>query len=201
MNSTPILTVPWPLDLDPATVPFTRRTVTILQRQGIYTDPTLLNETTTTDVLGWWNAGPVTAEDLRATGNDAIMRHHTEAGLLKQLEADLSNMASEPWARHVWRRDPRFARFVPKGDHTVYEIATIGPSVDRRLLWEHREELRDAVVSQARLSLLDAISQYVEAISGQHDERLYGVPPVGRTRLLCGQGFGGVMVVVLPFDW
>ena len=28
-----------------------------------------------------------------------------------------------------------------------------------------------------------------------------GVPPVGRTRLLRGQGFGGVMVVVLPFDW
>ncbi len=28
-----------------------------------------------------------------------------------------------------------------------------------------------------------------------------GVPPVGRTRLLCGQGFGVVMVVVLPFDW
>jgi hypothetical protein len=28
-----------------------------------------------------------------------------------------------------------------------------------------------------------------------------GVPPAGRTRLLCGQGFGGVTVVVLPFGW
>jgi Transposase len=29
----------------------------------------------------------------------------------------------------------------------------------------------------------------------------FGVPPVGRTRLLCGQGVGVVTVVVLPFDW
>ena len=27
-----------------------------------------------------------------------------------------------------------------------------------------------------------------------------GVPPSGQTPLLCGQGFGGVTVVVLPFD-
>jgi hypothetical protein len=32
-----------------------------------------------------------------------------------------------------------------------------------------------------------------------HDQN--GVPPAGRTRLLCGQGVGGVTVVVLPFDW
>ncbi len=31
-------------------------------------------------------------------------------------------------------------------------------------------------------------------------EPITGVPPSGRTSLLCGQGFGGVTVVVLPFD-
>jgi hypothetical protein len=85
---------------------------------------------------------------------------------------DMSNLASEPWAPHIWYRDPRFSRFVPKGDLTVYQVATSGAGVDRRFLWEHGNELRDAVDAQARLSLLDAISQYVEAISGQHGERL-----------------------------
>jgi hypothetical protein len=172
VDTTPILNASWPDDLDPATVPFTKRTVTVLERQGIYTNPTLLNELTATDVLGWWNAGPATVEDLRASGDDASRRHHTETGLLEALEADLSNMASEPWAPHIWHHDPRFSRFVPKGDVTVYEIATSGSAVDRRFLWEQRDELRDAVDTQARLSLLDAIAQYVEAVSGQHGDRL-----------------------------
>jgi len=172
VNRSPILSALWPHDLDPATVPFTKRTATILERQGIYTNPALLNKVTTTDVLGWWNAGPATVEDIRVVGNDAIRRHHTESGLLAELEADLSNMASEPWAPLIWYHDPRFARFVPKGDHTVHEIATFGSAVDRRFLWEHRTGLRDAVDRQARLSLLDAVAEYVEAVSGQHGERL-----------------------------
>jgi hypothetical protein len=172
VDTTPILTGPWPYDLDPADVPFTKRTVTVLERQGIYTNPTLLSEVTATDVLGWWNAGPVTVEDLRINGNDAIAQHHTETGLREALAADLSDMASEPWAPHIWYHDPRFTRFVPKGDATVYEIATSGSTVDRRFLWGHATELRNAVDAQARLSLLDAVSQHVEAISGQHGERL-----------------------------
>jgi hypothetical protein len=123
-------------------------------------------------VLGWWNAGAATVEDLRITGNDAIRHHHTETGLLEALAADLSAMASESWAPHIWYHDPRFARFLPKGDLTVYEIATAGSAVDRRFLWEHRNGLREAVDAQATLSLLDAISQCVEAVSGQHGDRL-----------------------------
>jgi hypothetical protein len=172
VDTTPILTAPWPHDLDPADVPFTKREGIVLEREGIYTNPTLLNELTTFEVLGWWNAGPATVEDLRITCNDAIRQHHTETGLLDALTTDLSNMASEPWAPHNWYHDPRFARCVPKGDLTVYEVATAGSAVDRRFLWEQRNELRNAVDAQARLSLLDAISQYVEAISGQHEERL-----------------------------
>jgi hypothetical protein len=172
VNTTPILTASWPPDLDPAAVPFTKRTATVLERQGIYSNPTLLNNLTATDVLGWWNAGSATVQDLRAIGNDAIRRHRTESGLLEALAADLSLMASEAWAPHIWYLDPRFAGLIPKGDLTVYEIATSGSAVDRRFLWDQGDELRDGVDAQARLSLLDAISQYVEAISGQHEERL-----------------------------
>jgi hypothetical protein len=172
VDTTLILTAIWPDDLDPATVPFAKRTATVLEREGIYTQPDLLNGVTAADVLGWWNAGPATVEDLRIVGNDAIKHHHTETGLLKKLAVDLSDMASEPWAPHIWYHDPRFAQFIPKGDHTVYQLATLGSAVDRRLLWEHATELRSAIEAQARLSLLDAISQYVEAISGKHGVRL-----------------------------
>jgi hypothetical protein len=51
------------------------------------------------------------------------------------------------------------------------------------LLWEQGTELRDAVDTQAKLSLLDTISQYVEEISGQHEERL--------DALLARTGFNG----------
>jgi hypothetical protein len=133
VDTTPILTAPWPHDLDPATVPFTKRTVTVLERQGIYTNPVLLNRVTVTDVLGWWNPGPATVEDLRSIGNDAIRHHHTETGLLKKLAVDLLDMASEPWAPHIWYHDPRFAQFIPKGDHTVYQLATLGSAVSADL--------------------------------------------------------------------
>jgi hypothetical protein len=85
---------------------------------------------------------------------------------------DQERCCGVPWAPHIWYHDPRFTRFIPKGDHTVYEIATSGSAVDRRFLWEQGTELRNAVDAQATLSLLDAVSQYVEAISGQHGDRL-----------------------------
>jgi hypothetical protein len=81
-------------------------------------------------------------------------------------------MSLEPWAPHIWYHDPRFARFLPKGEGTVNEIATSGSAVDRRFLWEHGRQLRDAVDEEAKLSLLAEVAMYVEAFSGQHGERL-----------------------------
>lgn len=172
MNEKPLLDAPWPPDLDPATVPFNVRTVTVLQRRGLFDDWTRFNDLTEAAVLSWWNAGPVTIVDLRATGNEAIARHHKEADLLRNLEADLAAVAVEPWARHIWYGDPRFAEFVPKDEATVHDIATSGTALDRRMLWEHRTGLGDAVDAQAVLSLSEAVSQYVEVISGQHGRRL-----------------------------
>ena len=94
VDTTPILTAPWPDDLDSATVPFTKRTVTVLERQGIYTNPVLLNRVTVTDVLGWWNAGPVTVEDL--SGSQATMRS----------DAITKSPASSKHSQLTWRSWP-----------------------------------------------------------------------------------------------
>ena len=79
---------------------------------------------------------------------------------------------SEPWASKVWYHDPRFTEFIPKGDLTIHEIATSGPALDRRYLWEHLDTLRSAVEIQTTSSLRTAISRYVEAVSAQQGDRL-----------------------------
>ncbi|MCJ7780254.1 MAG: hypothetical protein MUQ27_05465, partial [Acidimicrobiia bacterium] len=80
--------------------------------------------------------------------------------------------AGEPWARHVWRRDRRFAGYLPRGDATVYDIATTGSLDVQRSLWSNLEALRDAVDAQAALSLPEAVAGYVAALTGWHGERL-----------------------------
>jgi hypothetical protein len=172
VDNTRLLDSLWPNDLDPASVPFKGRTETVLRRQGFYDDWSLFNELTTTGVLSWWNAGPVTVEDIRVTGNEAIRRHHESVDERHRVNIDLAAVALEPWAPHIWHRDPRFAQFIPKGDATVYDIATSGTALDRRALWDRIDALRAAVEVQGALSLPEAVSEYVGAVSGQHGPRL-----------------------------
>ncbi len=172
MDGTPILDERWPTGLNPADIPFRTRTVTVLTRHGYFDDPSLFDTLTEAEVLSWWNAGPKTVADIRDTGNAAIRLHHEHASQLGQLRADMAAVANEPWSRHIWHRDPRFAEFLPKVDATVCEIATGGSVEDQRFLWGNLEALRLAVDAQAALSLSEAVGRYVEAISGQHGGRL-----------------------------
>lgn len=183
MSISSILTATWPSTLDPETVPFKGRTVTVLRRAGLYDDWSRFNGLSESDVMAWWNTGPITVEDLRITGDDAIRRHHDEVGLRRALNADLDAIASQSWAPHVWFHDPRFTEFVPKGNETAYDIATWGTALDRRYLRDRRDALRASTDAQGALSLVEAVAQYVEAISGQHGDRL--------DALLARTGLGG----------
>jgi hypothetical protein len=60
-------------------VPFQKRTVTVLRREGLWDDMTRLDDTSEADALGWWYAGVKTVADLRETGNAAIAAHHASA--------------------------------------------------------------------------------------------------------------------------
>ena len=102
MNNARILGTPWPADLNPADVPFKRGTETVLRRQGYFDDPSLFDSLTESDVAGWWNAGPVTVDDIRNAGNNAIRLHHETAAVRHQIRTDLSVVAQEPWAEHIW---------------------------------------------------------------------------------------------------
>lgn len=147
VNTSQMLDCSWPTDLDPATVPFKARTVTVLRRRGLFDEWVRFNDLSEAAVLSWWNTGPITVDDLRSTGNEAIRRHHNEADLLQSLKADLETIPAEPWARHIWRQDPRFAEFLPKCDATVYDVAMSGSALDRRYLWEHLDSLRSPPVT------------------------------------------------------
>lgn len=172
MNNELLLDMPWPHDLDPATVPFKGRTVTILRRHGFYDDWSLFNDLTEADAAGWWNAGSVTVKDIRITSNEAILQHHDTVDLRHRVDTDLAAVGLEPWAPHIWHHDPRFAEFVPKGNSMVYEIVTAGSALDRRALWDELDGLRTAVEDQAALSLPEAVAKYIEVISGQHGQRI-----------------------------
>ena len=106
MNPAPILTTPWPHDLNPIDVPFLQRTRTVLERHGLFDDPTMFNTLTAAEVAEWCNAGPVTINDLRTTGNRAIHTHHTQTETRQQLNTVMGEVAAEPWARHIWSADP-----------------------------------------------------------------------------------------------
>ena len=106
----------------------------------------------------WPGVWVVTVDDIRLTGNAAIRRHHEEAAEHAQLAADLVSVADEPWAKHIWHRDPRFAALLPKGDATVYDIATIGSLNDKRVLWGNLAVLRAALRVQAARALGDAVA-------------------------------------------
>jgi hypothetical protein len=168
VDSNPILEALWPADLNPADVQFKGRSETVLRREGFFDNPILFDSLTESDVAGWWNAGPATVDDVRSTGNEAIRLYRETTELRLRIDADLAEVALEPWVEHIWYRDPRFDEFLPKGDLTVHDIATSGSAVDRRFLWSHLDDLRAAVAQQADLSLGEAVSEYVEVVSGQH---------------------------------
>ncbi len=139
---------------------------------GYHDDPSLFNTLTEAEVLSWWNAGVGTVADIETTGNEAIRRHHDRAAELARLRADMASVAGEPWAKHIWRRDRRFAEYLPKGDATVYDIATTGSLDVQRLLWSNLAALGETVKAQAALSLPEAVAGYVAAVTRWHGDRL-----------------------------
>jgi hypothetical protein len=153
-----ILNEPWPNDLDPVTVPFRVRTVTILRRFGFFDDPALLDEVTEADVLGWWYAGSKTVADLRDTGNAAIVAHHAgaperrrQAEEMQRLADGLQRLAGEPWTAQVWWRDPRFRDLLRRGDVTVREICLHGSPDEQRHLWDSLADLEERLTQLAAM--------------------------------------------------
>ncbi len=76
VDDTLLLDAPWPDDLDLATVPFLKRSVTILRRVGYFDEWTLFNTLTGVEVLSWTMAGVGNVADITTTGNAAIVEYH-----------------------------------------------------------------------------------------------------------------------------
>ena len=190
VSCTPILNHAWPADLDPETVSFATRTETVLRRHGLYDDPARFGTLTVAEVAGWTNTGPVTIANLRTIGHAAIRRYHAETDLRARIELEFECVAAERWATRIWHQDPRFREHLPRGDQTVYDIATAGTAADRQLLFDRLDDLRAAIDAQAAVSLDDAVAQYVELITGQHGIRL--------EVLLARTGLGGHEPIAAP---
>jgi hypothetical protein len=179
VDDSDILNEPWPPDLDPATVPFRVRTVTILRRKGIWDDMTRHDEISECDVFGWWNAGVKTVADTRDTGNAAIAAHHAgaperrrRAAESRRIAGELRQVAEASWTAQVWWREPRFRDLLARGDATVREICLNGSPEEQWYLWGNLADLERRMTQLAATPIGEAVSGYVEAISSQHGIRL-----------------------------
>jgi hypothetical protein len=159
-----ILAEPWPADLDPARVPFRRRTITVLKGMGLWDDMTRIDHLTVDDVAGYWVTDPVTVNDLITSGNEAIAWHHNQPARLKQAAAD-------GWTRQVWRRDLRFGDLLPGVDATVYDIAISGHHTHQRHLLKTLPKLQKRLDKFAKESRDEALIRYVSTNTGQSRQR------------------------------
>ena len=160
-----ILAQPWPPDLNPARVPFQRRTITTLQRMGAWDDPARFGELTIEEVAGYWITGPVTIADLLEASEVAIRWHRHES---RELAAAAE---AEPWTRQVWDRDRRFTDLLPRADGTVYDIAVAGHHNDQRHLHRTLPALRRRVAELAAEPRDAALIRYVSANTDQSRPR------------------------------
>ena len=155
-----ILAEPWPGDLDPARVPFRKRTITVLKGMGLWADMTRIDELTVDDIAGYWVTGPVTVNDLITSGNEAIDWHHNQPARLEQVTTD-------DWTRQVWRRDLRFGDVLPDVDAPVHDIAISGQHSDQRYLLKTLPKLQKRLNEFGRENRDDALIRYVSANTGQ----------------------------------
>ena len=159
-----ILDKPWPGDLDPSRVPFRQRTITVLKGMRLWDDMTRIDQLTVDDVAGYWVTGPVTANDLITSGNEAIAWHHNQPARLEQVTTD-------DWTRQMWSRDLRFRDLLPDVDATVRDIAISGHHSDQRHLVKTVPELEKRLDKFARESRDEALIRYVSANTGQSRRR------------------------------
>jgi hypothetical protein len=160
-----ILDQPWPPDLHPSWVPFRRRTLTVMERAGLFNNPAAIDNLTEDDILSWENAGVGTLRDFIEAGNAGIVFHHGPA-------RDLAPVANQPWAQHVSRRDPRFTDLLPKTDETVAQIAVEGHQDHQRALLANLEAIRRRVDEIAAQTPEETLREWMGLITGQAGRRL-----------------------------
>jgi hypothetical protein len=80
----------------------------ILRRVGCFDDWALSNTLTGIEESSWTMVGVGTVADIRTTGNTAIVEYRGEVLSLGRSVTEVAWLADEPWARHIWDRNPRF---------------------------------------------------------------------------------------------
>ncbi len=179
-------------------MPFATRTVTVLQREGVWADMTRLDDVEAADAVDWWYSGHQTIDDLTTTGNDAIAWHHNE-GL------ELVAFADEEWTHQIWRRDRRFADLLPATYATVAEVCVAGSHLHQRQIWVALSALRPRMFVLGTERDDEALRRYVGAVTGKTGDRLVAImrvngledPPLLRVAAAAWLGVSGVRVTQL----
>jgi Sigma-70, region 4 len=171
---------PWPLDLDPGTVPWTRRTRNCLLRSGLGDNPLRLSQLTYGDLLAMPQMGPRSVLDFAVTAEMAIDRIERGQHIPDELTELARKVLRAPWAEFISGEDPRFSDLLPNDSRTLadrldeiqlsseaiataeegHALALVLPSIVER-------------ITRIEESPLDvALHEYVAALSGLQGARL-----------------------------
>jgi hypothetical protein len=108
----PALTRPWPVGLDPASVPWTTRTKNCLARVGALSDRNLLAHLTFGDLYNISGMGTASVVDFTTIGEAAIDLFESDANKQdKQVSEALTAISDEQWIDTVMPDDPRFTQY------------------------------------------------------------------------------------------
>jgi transcriptional regulator with XRE-family HTH domain len=177
VDETLLFDAQWPDDLDPATVPFLTRSVTILRRAGFFDDWSLFDTVSEAEVLSRINAGVNTSEVGKRVGlaSPTMSRYESakrnpDSGIQRRLHGVYKAMEEQAIARAEW-------------------IVVIFGYTDAELNCDHdaqieRDDLMwwiatDTDEDTFTIEHLDGLSQFRRVVTDQRDDAVPAVERAG----------------------
>lgn len=170
----PVLTHPWPPELDPEDIPWSTRVRNALDRADLL-QPTKLSALSFGEALAVRAMGAKSVLELASTLEGSIIwvSRHPEHDLIPEI-------MKEAWVEMVSIEDPRFASLLPPGKGTVSQRlesaglaeGSISTDPDVILLVEALPQLAEEVHRVAEEPLDVALRNFIQAVSGLEGVRL-----------------------------
>lgn len=165
---------PWPPQLAPRDLPWQVRTRNCLARAGLLDDSHRLVAVTFGDLFSIRAMGAKSVLDFACVSEAAL---EWIGGVEEKAEELGAELMDEPWIDLISEEDPRFKGLLPPGSGTLLQRLDEATSADATpaalaTLANAAEGIRAKVREIEKLSLDEALRDYLQSLSGWDDARL-----------------------------